>query len=135
MQKNLVTFCSWVFHVGFSSKKHLPNLQITKYILGKKPKKYMMGLTFLLSQTIFAELIINIANYDEFMTWMILLTTTTLSAMASCFEQVVFVVYMHVFRFCWPEAIKKLFCYVIPFKTLEINISVKKILFWFTVVL
>ena len=39
MQKNLVTFCSWVFHVGFSSKKHLPNLQITKYILGKKPKK------------------------------------------------------------------------------------------------
>lgn len=46
MQKNLVTFCSWVFHVGFSSKKHLPNLQITKYILGKKPKKYMMGLTF-----------------------------------------------------------------------------------------
>lgn len=56
MQKNLVTFCSWVFHVGFSSKKHLPNLQITKYILGKKPKKYMMGLTFLLSQTIFAEL-------------------------------------------------------------------------------
>ena len=59
------------------------------------------------------------------MTWMILLTTT-LSAMASCFEQVVFVVYMHVFRFCWPEAIKKLFCYVIPFKTLEINISVKK---------
>lgn len=59
------------------------------------------------------------------MTWMILLTTT-LSAMASCFEQVVFVVYMHVFRFCWPEAIKKLVCYVIPFKTLEINISVKK---------
>lgn len=69
------------------------------------------------------------------MTWMILLTTTTLSAMASCFEQVVFVVYMHVFRFCWPEAIKKLVCYVIPFKTLEINISVKKKLFWFTVVL
>lgn len=60
------------------------------------------------------------------MTWMILLTTTTLSAMASCFEQVVFVVYMHVFGFCWPEAIKKLVCYVIPFKTLEINISVKK---------
>lgn len=59
------------------------------------------------------------------MTWMILLTTT-LSAMASCFEQVVFVVYMHVFRFCWPEAIKKLVCHVIPFKTLEINISVKK---------
>lgn len=57
---------------------------------------------------------------------MILLTKTTLSAMASRFEQVVFVVYMHVFRFCWPEAIKKLVCYVIPFKTLEINISVKK---------
>ena len=55
-----------------------------------------------------------------------ILLTTTLSAMASCFEQVVFVVYMHVFRFCWPEAIKKLVCHVIPFKTLEINISVKK---------
>ena len=38
-------------------------------------------------------------------------------------------------QICWPEAIKKLVCYVIPFKTLEINISVKKNLFWFTVVL
>ena len=38
MQKNLVTFCSWVFHFGFSFKKHLPNLQITKYILGKRQK-------------------------------------------------------------------------------------------------